>query len=319
MLIFSNCLPRTAPYRHWFVVVVVFTTDIVVVNITAVVVVAIIAVVALSIGLSVLSATCSLLAFTFSFSFPFSFHICRALWHSVQINCQRQSGNMTKKAKLSNGTRRIRNKNWSDTNARQKIHESFAFTFTFNVQRSTYRCCVVTSFRSNGTRRPSLCCWRCSHRTITEHSRNTWNTSKRPTRQRAQEPKSQKSRGQNAAASFSVGKRRRLVANRREQASPKCWEGKWARERRRATAAAGRAAERKREERTARQSSYEWVNANWKVGGEWQRESERESAQSGVRGRESQRESDDTSCAECKNIANVLCSMCDVAVQWEEW
>lgn len=42
---------------------------------------------------------------------------------------------MTKKAKLSNGTRRIRNKNWSDTNARQKIHESFAFTFTFNVQR----------------------------------------------------------------------------------------------------------------------------------------------------------------------------------------
>lgn len=92
---------------------------------------------------------------------------------------------MTKKAKLSNGTRRIRNKNWSDTNARQKIHESFAFTFTFNVKRSTYRCCVVTSFRSNGTRRPSLCCCRCSHRTITEHSRNTWNTSKRPTRQRA--------------------------------------------------------------------------------------------------------------------------------------
>lgn len=53
LLIFSNCLPRTAPYRHWFVVVVVvvvFTTDIVVVNITAVVVVAIIAVVALSMG-----------------------------------------------------------------------------------------------------------------------------------------------------------------------------------------------------------------------------------------------------------------------------
>lgn len=100
LLIFSNCLPRTEPYRHWFVVVVVFTTDIVVVNITAVVVVAIIAVVALSMGLSVLSATCSLLAFTFSFSFPFSFHICRALWHSVQINCQKAKWKHDQKSKI---------------------------------------------------------------------------------------------------------------------------------------------------------------------------------------------------------------------------